>query len=739
MDRNKLTRAAVIAFCASVAPIGAPRVMADAASHPPPPPLLLLYPATPGNSDDIHALASVRTSLREKSYFDVITYDVDAPAVIRAANENHHQEWVDHGVDSDDQRLALAHAMGADYYAVITHGGRDRKADVRMVAVNDSTRVWSAHDRSEREASQLQDDATAYVSEPKPATVASAPTAPASAAVATPTPSTPAPAAATPPPSTPAPVAVAPPMASTPVPVVVAPTPSTPPSVATVPAPAAPLTPSPTTPVDAHPVPPVSVPPAPEVAPTTPSPVAIATAKTPPSDKSTTTNSNAPVIVNEPSTAPASAQTPPSPQRPAAPATVTAAPGVPVHVESVKVQPFAPTATDTGHAPDAAVSPTPTPPVVATVPAEPTTPPSTVHPTAPTDAAPATSTGDEQEPSAEASSTGTSTPPSAPSSSVATSASSSSLNADPAEMEQRLDAVRPLIARGDEAVESGEIARAISLYRQAIDGAPLSVVPRLKLAQAYLQGGFRDKALSEAKRALQVSPDSIPVQEFLIHLDSDDNTSEGAVAMYEGLVEKNPNDPGVHIGLGDAYWNDNDLGRAESEYKIGLHLSKPGETKAAVQLARLYAAQSRYDDALKALGNMSETNRYSIEISLIQSRTETLITTLSTAREAFDAGKSSHEDFYDSAKKVSADAGALADFVGKITPPVEFRISHLHRQLAVNLIGQEADVLQKFIETSDSDLEEQAAKFEKSAETEMLTAHAAEQKHGLSHEAASGQ
>jgi len=305
-------------------------------------------------------------------------------------------------------------------------------------------------------------------------------------------------------------------------------------------------------------------------------------------------------------------------------------------------------------------------------------------------------------------------------------------------MEQRLDAVRPLIARGDAAVDRGEIASAISLYRQAIDGAPLSVVPRLKLAQAYLQGGFKDKALNEAKRALQVSPDSIPVQEFLIHLDTDDNTSEGAVAMYEGLVEKNPNDPGVHVELGDAYWNNNDLGRSESEYKIALHLSKPGDNRAAGQLARLYAVQSRYDEVKRVITKIGAA-QYPLAVKIIQSRMETLVTTLSTARESFDAGKSSHEQLYDVAKKISADSGALSSFISDVTPPQDFRISHLHRKLGTDLIGQEADVIQKFIETSDSTLEDRAVSFEKSAETEMLTAHATEQKFGLSHQAAAKQ
>ena len=79
-----------------------------------------------------------------------------------------------------------------------------------------------------------------------------------------------------------------------------------------------------------------------------------------------------------------------------------------------------------------------------------------------------------------------------------------------------LAAVQPLIRQADQAVARGDMVDAYALYRQAINAAPLSDVPRLKLAQAYALGGLPDKALSEAQRALEIAPDSLAVQEFLI-------------------------------------------------------------------------------------------------------------------------------------------------------------------------------------------------------------------------------
>lgn len=296
---------------------------------------------------------------------------------------------------------------------------------------------------------------------------------------------------------------------------------------------------------------------------------------------------------------------------------------------------------------------------------------------------------------------------------------------------RQMAAVKPLIGRGDAALARGEVAMAISLYRQAVDGAPRAAQPRLALAQAYLQGGFRDKALDEAKRALQVSPDSVPIKEFLIGLDDENASSEGSVTLYTALVTKNPQDVSAHIGLADAYWNDGSLDQAETEYKTAQSIeAATGGHRAVTQLARMYGAQSRYADAQEMLAQLGAT-RYPMSLSIIKNRADALLTGLSTAREAFDAKKSSHEQFYDTAKKVAADAQALAEFVRNVTPPAALKLSHLHRQLAVNLIAQEAAVLMTYIETSDADQGDKAASLEKSAQSEMLTAKAGEQKNGL--------
>jgi len=244
---------------------------------------------------------------------------------------------------------------------------------------------------------------------------------------------------------------------------------------------------------------------------------------------------------------------------------------------------------------------------------------------------------------------------------------------------------------------------------------------------------MRDKALDEARRALQIAPDSVVVQQFLAQIDAETGTSDGAIARYQAGVIQNPQDPTAHLELGDALWNNSNLAQAESEYKQAQTLAAPGSPPAlaaAAHLARLYAAQSRYDDSLAAL-KVAGAAGYALALGIVQSRADTLSSTLEAGQEAFDAGKSTRADFYKAATGVSAQSQALADFVVQVAAPPAFKLSHLYRVQATHLLAQQAAVLVTYIETSDAAQATKAAQLGKEAQSEMLTAHAAEEKLGL--------
>ena len=304
-----------------------------------------------------------------------------------------------------------------------------------------------------------------------------------------------------------------------------------------------------------------------------------------------------------------------------------------------------------------------------------------------------------------------------------------------------LAAVQPLIRQGDQAVARGDIVDAYALYREAINDAPLSDVPRLKLAQAYLLGGLPDKALNEAQRALMIAPNSVAVQEFLIKFDADNGTTAGRVVRYRALVAKNPDDPRGHLDLGDALWSGSDYPGAEAEYKTARDLAPAAsetQREAVAHLARLEAATGHYQACLAAMKTAGDA-AYPLVLGVVQNAAETLVTTMDTAHDDFDAGKVTRQDFYLKVQAASTQAQALADFVTQIAPPEKFTRSHLDRVQGMSLLAQAAAVTVDFIESNDTGRRDKAAQLEKDAQTELLTAHAAEQKLGLWGEDKSGE
>jgi len=637
-------------------------------------PTVLLYPASPA---DVPAMVDLRTRLRLDGTLQALTYDPDSASVKRVAAETSHSEWLI-GTLSDNARLALARALGVAFYAVVSPGRQSDSTHIELVqtAPPALTFDWYGVNR-QYGARAIESQALAALGpvvslpssrapEMNTAPILSMPDPPPVVVAPAPAPVVVAPA--------PAPVVVAPApapvvVAPAPAPVVVAPAPIAPEPVVTLPPPAAPaVNPTPTP----EPIPVVKPAAMPEVAPIvapTPAPLVVPPAPlvVPP----------APLVVPPPAALIVKPPTPP-------------APSVGVQVfQSHKAAP-----------PVVAKAPRPSVPLVAALP-----PRGSIFTPNPQDETPTPAVRPAPAPDA--------IPVIKPQPKV-----------------EDLAAIAPLMNKGDSALEGGDVVGAIALYRQAVNGAPLSLAPRLKLAQAYQKGGLSEKALSEAQRALEIAPDSQPLQQFLAQLDQENGTSDGTLARYRVQIERNADDPAAHAGLAEALWNSGDLAGAETEYKSAKRLAPAGDHSADAHLAQLYATQARYDDCLAALQGAGRDG-YALALKIVKNRADTLSSTLEASRDAFAGGKSTREQFYDGAKTTDAQAQALAGFVARVTPPAEYKLSHLHRMLSTNLLAQEAATLRTFIETGDTKQSDSVSKLEKAAQTEMLTAQAAEEKLGL--------
>jgi tetratricopeptide (TPR) repeat protein len=278
------------------------------------------------------------------------------------------------------------------------------------------------------------------------------------------------------------------------------------------------------------------------------------------------------------------------------------------------------------------------------------------------------------------------------------------------------------VASGDESLSEGEVDTAIERYRSAIDISPLASMPRLKLARAYLQIGKGQQALAEATRGLALCPGDPGLTDFLAH---DAAQVPGAgIAAAQGDVEQEPTNSKHWMDLGDAYWNASKVPDALKAYQRAASLDVHAQAPYA-KLARLYAAMSEYDQSLGAL-HKAGASGYPSALSIISSRSDTLLSDLDYGRDSFGKGTMTREDYY---SKVTDDAKAsqgLADFVSRIDPPTDYKVSHLHRLLATNLLAQLAAVTKAYLETNDTQYLDQTTVLEKSVNDEMKTATIAE-------------
>ncbi len=639
---------------------------------------LVLFPRTLSNDDDVKALVDVRKKLRSDTAYEVITYDPNSSAVKRAAAEAHHPEWLTDPMGNDAERLALTRALGAAFAIVIAKADGRGKMDVRVDEAAMSTRTWSGYDEKADDADRFirQQAAFAFANRLAGQPASSSPA------------------------QVPARVLALPAASAAPTPL--------PPIVVAAPT-ALPSSPGPTAAVPVAPMPaPLAVPVAPA-----PAPMAVPNAPAP----------TAPAL--PPAAVPAVPIVPPAPL-PIAPVSLVPSAVRPLPQPPVHILPSVPVPAATQPILPAAPMPVSRPARTAPIPPR-VAPPAQAALSVPTMAVPPG-----QSKPAETLIVPSPLPIPAPSR-VAAAPVPSVVPLPASRSDEDSAPVRAILTQGDDALSAGNFVAAIAAYRDAVNGAPLSMLPRLKLAQAYLQSDRRDKALSEAQRALSIAPNDLTIQQFLMQLDAETGSSDGAVARFQAVVAQSPQDPAAHLALADALWNNGALTQAENEYQAAQTLAgphTPAAQQAAAHLARLYAAQSRYADSLAAL-KRAGAGGYALALGIVQSRADTLRSMLDAGLDSMDAGKTTHEAFYKTASDVAAQAQALADFVVKVTPPSAFGVSHLHRVLATHLMAQQAAVLVNYVETSDASFSSQAARLEKEAVTEMLTAHAAEQKLGL--------
>ena len=164
-------------------------------------------------------------------------------------------------------------------------------------------------------------------------------------------------------------------------------------------------------------------------------------------------------------------------------------------------------------------------------------------------------------------------------------------------------------------------SKAIEEYRLAIESDPSSEYLNSGLAELYAKTGRIRDAVLEAQEIVKRDPNNLEARKLLgrIYLRSLPDSQVGqqsqeilkrAIEQYEAIVRIEPKNVEDHVLLGRLYRLNNELVKAENEFKTAVSLD-PGSEEALTTLAYLYNEEGDSARAAEVLKKVPDARRSS--------------------------------------------------------------------------------------------------------------------------------
>src|SRR5712664_2846710 len=161
--------------------------------------------------------------------------------------------------------------------------------------------------------------------------------------------------------------------------------------------------------------------------------------------------------------------------------------------------------------------------------------------------------------------------------------------------------------------------KAIEEYRAAIDADPTSAYLTSGLAELYAKTGRIRDAVVEAQDIIKRNPNNLEARRLLgrIYLRSLGDMQAGsgsesvlklAIDQYEQIIRLQPDSMDDHLLLGRLYRLNNDLQKAENEFKIAVKM-QPDSEEAVTTLAYLYNEEGDTNRAAQVLASIPDAAR----------------------------------------------------------------------------------------------------------------------------------
>ena len=162
-------------------------------------------------------------------------------------------------------------------------------------------------------------------------------------------------------------------------------------------------------------------------------------------------------------------------------------------------------------------------------------------------------------------------------------------------------------------------SKAIEEYRAAIDADPTSAYLTSGLAELYAKTGRIRDAVVEAQDIIKRDPNNLEARRLLgrIYLRSlgdmqagsgSDSVLKLAIEQYEQIIRLQPDSMDDHLLLGRLYRLNNDLQKAEGEFKTAVKL-QPESEEAVTTLAYLYNELGDTARATQVLSSVPKNGR----------------------------------------------------------------------------------------------------------------------------------
>ena len=131
----------------------------------------------------------------------------------------------------------------------------------------------------------------------------------------------------------------------------------------------------------------------------------------------------------------------------------------------------------------------------------------------------------------------------------------------------------PLFLKGFYAIQVKDFAKAIQLYKDAIEKAPGFAPLYCVLGDIYLSTGYFEDAITEYKMAIWLDPFNIAAYRHLCRAYEEQGDYNQAIDVYNKLIAMAPNMPDLYSNLANIYYIKGEFDLAISNYQTAITLN----------------------------------------------------------------------------------------------------------------------------------------------------------------------